>query len=250
MKVRILLLVFVVVVALSSVPAIAAPLPGAVLVDAFTPGNIFDPWFYPGTTDLGRWHDERGSGDGYMVASAMSAPCAETQDGSIGIDYSVGASWDREIRGYFKVGPEVEPQYAPVLPDLEGKAFMWWQYKGNVAANPNFAEVDEHVQQLIIFSPTGLARYEVKHATEAGWRLVMTPEIGVVGPNAPFDNWSYEGNFLAEMANVDCLNFWTSAWDNNEGNLVLIDDIHLIPEPATMSLLGLGALALLKRRKA
>ena len=263
MKTRILFLVVFVVVAVL-VPAVQA-----VMLDHMTQGSILDPTRNP-AVGPGRWHDERDQVWPPVNSALKDSAFSHDGDGSMMIDYSywtnpelprpAGDAYDRVPRGYF----ENNGTYQPALPVLDSSmSFTFWWWKGN-------ADGPEHVRELQIYSPNGMARFAVANGGEAavgdihytgmtvGWQYVV----------APVSSFVTEGAF--DWTAVDTIDFWVSAWHQDwaeippgsgnwqpieeqlmpTGTPVYIDDLRLIPEPATMSLLGLGALALLKRRKA
>jgi hypothetical protein len=212
--------------------AVWAPAAKAILLDNMD--NVMN-------TSGGLWHDERAYNPPLLKQNTDPAYVLEGT-GSMMIDYGVfdGSQYDVVPRAHF------------VLPTLTTEmAFTFSWYKGNT-------DGPEHVRQIILYSNTfgdAVARFDVANGEQSipvGWQNVVAPISSFYVTQGTFD-WSH----------ADTIDFWVSCWGyvgpwGESGSYqimptntpVYIDNLQLTPEPATMSLLGLGALALLKRRKA
>jgi hypothetical protein len=224
MKMRMFLMIFV--------AAVLAPVVQAVVLDNMD--NVLQ-------SNGGLWHDERGYNPPLLKQNTNPAYVCDST-GSMMIDYSVFDG------GQYDVVPRAHIVF-PTLTSADSITFCW--YKGNTAG-------PEHVRQIILYSNNlgdAVARFDVATGEESiavGWQHVVAPISSFYVTQGTFD-WS----------DVDTIDFWVSCWGyvgpwGEEGSYqimptntpVYIDCVQLIPEPATMSMLALGALAMLKRRKA
>ena len=237
----------------------------APVVQAFDPIQLdsMDNVMWNATPVPGRWHDERGWNDPFVKQNTNLAYVLEGT-GSLMVDWGqfTGDQYDRVPRGYFELNDD-HPEYAPALPDLSNGLDS--QVAGNLSLRFSWYKGDtegpEHLQEVILYSPDGVARYHIAEGFDViptGWHEVTAPIADFVVTDGVID-WT----------NVTTIDFWTSCWGwewyQDElgdwypvtpdpiavtGSPTYIDDVWLIPEPATIVMLGLGGLALLKRRKA
>jgi hypothetical protein len=243
MKSLSVVLMFVVVVLVAVwAPAVQATI---MVLDPMTSGNILAP--------PGGWHDDRGYTHPLVKESAFS----HDGGGSMMIDYSVfdGSQYDVVPRGYFGwQGTQGTGSSLPAIPTLSlTDSITFWWYKGNT-------DGPECVKQIQLYSNTSNDSPDVQATFDVATGEQSIP-VGWHEAVCQLSQFNNIGNL--DLAHIDLIDFWVTCWGyvgpwGEEGSYqimptntpVYIDDLQIIPEPATMSLLGLGTLALLKRRKA
>jgi hypothetical protein len=163
-------------------------------------------------------------------------------NGSMKIDYAnaSGDLWDIVPQRYFHAGnPPVSP--APYnnqldLTNPETNTVSLWLYKDEDSGRAR-------INQIILFSyaTSSPARYAVdENALVEGWNNIIAPASEfVVDGDDPAFLWS----------GIQTFQIWCTTWDTRGTSSIYIDDIQLIPEPATMSMLVLGGLLIVRRRK-
>jgi hypothetical protein len=180
-----------------------------------------------------QWIETRGTS--LMVQSSFS----HDGGGSMEIKFGQAAPvWDIVPQRYFHAGnpPVSPPPYNNQLNMLDPttNTITLWVYADAAAAKAR-------INQIILFSyaTSSPARYQVPVFTP-GWNQVVAPRSEFVVDNAdPAFLWS----------GIQTFQLWTTTWDTRGTSSLFIDDIQLVPEPATMAVLGLGSLIALRRRK-
>ena len=193
----------------------------------------------------------------YLVALAVLALCAS------------GASAELIVNGTFNNSANLVPVSTIVASaSTVGK----WQYlTGTWSVQASGGDPDgyalghgagnEAFAQVVPLPAGGTCSFNVKTDSAMWYDAYLMKEgdsfaayYGTVPGNVAFDEgevdttngqWTLVSKTIPANPSFSylCLTFWTGA---NTG----IDNVSVLPEPATMSVLGLGALALLRRRRA
>jgi hypothetical protein len=253
MKTRILfLMVFVLVAVLP--PAVQAGFAAPSQLDSMDPPLMI--------TTGGRWLDARYGGT--FVKQNTDLAYVHEGIGSMMIDYGqfTGDQWDVDARGFFgRDGYGSGP-----ISVGANDAFTFWGYRPAAGAGGA-----ERIAELQVYSPGGDNRAIATVVASPDAPLIPVGWTQYTIPRSAFVN-DYG---VIDWANIDLVNFYESCWSDNgvgwwevppgsghwepmpgyeqyevTGAPIYIDDFRLVPEPATMMLLGLGGLALLRRRRA
>jgi hypothetical protein len=182
-----------------------------------------------------QWVETRGTPT--MAQSAFG----HDGNGSMEIKFGIAApAWDIVPQRYFDAahppvsGPWPYDNQLNMM-DPTTNTITMWVYADQSAAKAR-------VNQIILFSyATGSpARFDVPLFATAGWNKIIAPRTSfAVENNDPAFLWS----------GIQTFQLWTSTWDTRGTSSLFIDDIQLVPEPATMTVLGLGSLLALRRKK-
>jgi hypothetical protein len=228
MKMRMFLMIFV--------AAVLAPAVQAIVLDNMD--NVL-------SSNGGLWHDERAYSPALLKQNTNLAYVHEGT-GSMQIDYSefTGTQYDVVPRANI-VMPDLSNGISDTTPS-DTLAFSFWVYTAG-------GDSPERMVKMMIYS---------NELGDAVWLYDVQPNwsgppdaggwVNVIAPLSDF----YQEQGTMDWTDVDTIDFHFCCWMEDPytptGESVYVDDLQLItiPEPATMSLLALGTLAMLKRRKA
>ena len=160
---------------------------------------------------------------------------------------------DREISGPFTLGNNAR-QMPNLLPVVSTHRLTMDVYK-------SVAGYSEHVREIQLYDSTGARNtYSVQpeataDATPQGWSFYQVPLSTPLENNADMTDIVDVRFFVTAWSAYVFQNFESPVWPDDymlvpqSGTPVYIDNLELVPEPATIAMLSLGGLALLRRRK-
>ena len=158
--------------------------------------------------------------------------------------------------------------YLVISPD--GGVNEWYWIGGNPGANTEFAGHDFGIVGTLAITQIEMKYWSDTQDRGGGsmfWSVDAAPANEIIWNQTALDGNDYRGDWSGSVnvanglaAGSHTLAVWAKSWDNSgglgQGDSYLSDgganytaDFQTIPEPATMSLLGLGALAMVLRRK-
>lgn len=181
-----------------------------------------------------QWIETRGTA--LMQQSSFS----HEGTGSMRIAYEQNTNpnlWDVVPQRYFySLNPPFTPPHNNGL-DMTNPAFntlTFWVYSDAQAGSANV------VQVLLYdaYGSPGPAKFDVADVPGGGWQKIVAPQSAFHSAPAGF-HWEY----------IQTFQFWISTWDTRGTTSLYIDDMQLVPEPATIAVLGLGALFAARRKK-
>jgi len=160
---------------------------------------------------------------------------------------------DREIMGVFTlgVGPGLMPNLLPLVST----------HRLTMDVYKTVAGYSEHVREIQLYDSSGARNtYSVQpeataDATPQGWSFYQVPLSTPLENNADMTDIVDVRFFVTAWSAYVFQNFEAPVWPGDymlvpqSGTPVLIDNLELVPEPATIAMLSLGGLALLRRRK-
>ena len=156
--------------------------------------------------------------------------------------------------------------YLVISPD--GGANEWYWIGGDPGANTEFAGHDFGIVGTLAITQIEMKYWSDTQDRGGGsmfWSVDAGPANEIVWTQTYIGGNDYRGDWSGSVdvanglaAGSHTLAVWAKSWDTgagqgdswlSNGGLNYTADFQTIPEPATMSLLGLGALAMVLRRK-
>ena len=141
-------------------------------------------------------------------------------------------------------------KYAPDPVEGDNCAGVWWSDDGvyqGLAIGPGTYTVSGMLEQNDLANRIGVIQAEVGDGVNVWWVQLIE-----IGPDDPTDTW-ISGSTVIDNTTAGAtylnINLFMIDQDVNPAGIVRFDNISVVPEPATMALLSLGGVWMLRRKR-